>query len=158
MNGKKSDTSGIKLWLVLWKAAQSVKEVALGSVISLDMCGSDFAVLELLLHKGELPVNVIGKKVFLTSGSITAAVDRLEKRKLIRRKNDPGDRRIKKVSLTAKGRKLIASAFSGHRLVMEQAVSAMSKTERATLIRLLKKLGKNVQPNLRKAEDENGKT
>jgi len=148
MNRKKNDTSGIKLWLVLWKAAQSMKEVALGSVRSFDMGGSDFAVLELLLHKGELPVNVIGKKVFLTSGSITSAVDRLERRKLIRRKNDPGDRRIKKVSLTARGRKLIASAFSDHRLVIERAVSSMSKTERATLIRLLKKLGKNVQPNL----------
>jgi len=148
MNGKKNDTSGIKLWLVLWKAAQSMKETALGSVSSFDMCGSDFAVLELLLHKEELPVNVIGKKVFLTSGSITAAVDRLEKRKLIRRKNDSSDRRIKKVSLTARGRKLISSAFSDHRLVMEQAVSSISKTERATLIRLLKKLGKNVQPNL----------
>ena len=39
---------------------------------------SDFAVLEALLHKGAQPVNVIGKRVFLTSGSITTAIDRLE--------------------------------------------------------------------------------
>ena len=44
----------------------------------LEMCGSDFAVLEALLHKGPLPINEIGKKVLLTSGSITVAVDRLE--------------------------------------------------------------------------------
>lgn len=36
-------------------------------------------VLEALLHKGPLPVNALGEKVLLTSGSITTAVDRLER-------------------------------------------------------------------------------
>jgi len=47
---------------------------------------SDFAVLEALLHKGPLPVNEIGKKVLLTSGSMTVAVDRLEQRRLVERR------------------------------------------------------------------------
>jgi MarR family 2-MHQ and catechol resistance regulon transcriptional repressor len=58
-------------------------------VSALGLGGSDFAVLEVLLHKGPEPVNIIGKKVLLTSGSITAAVDRLESRKLVRRTADP---------------------------------------------------------------------
>jgi len=45
---------------------------------------SDFRVLEVLLHKGPLPVNTIGPKVWLTPGSISVAVDRLEKTALYR--------------------------------------------------------------------------
>jgi len=59
----------------------------------LELCGSDFAVLEALLHKGPLPVNEIGKKILLTSGSITVAIDRLEKRGLVERRAHGTDRR-----------------------------------------------------------------
>lgn len=142
MSREKTDDSGIKLWLVLWKAANTVKESALVSISYLNMCISDFAVLELLLHKGPSSVNEIGKKVFLTSGSITVALDRLEKRGLVKRENDPDDRRVKQIILTIKGRKLIRSAFDKHKLAMEEAVSSLSASERRTLIKLLKKLGK----------------
>src|SRR5207249_10407123 len=70
--------SGVHVFLVLWKAARAAEAFAEKSISELEMCGSDFAVLEALLHKGPLPVNEIGKKVLLTSGSITVAVDRLE--------------------------------------------------------------------------------
>src|SRR5678815_1500292 len=101
------DDSGIHLWLVLWKAYESVRSHAVNHIRSLSLGFSDFAVLELLLHKGPTPVNVIGVKVHLTSGSITAAVDRLERKGLVLRCNDEGDRRARVVHLTGAGRKLI---------------------------------------------------
>jgi MarR family 2-MHQ and catechol resistance regulon transcriptional repressor len=64
------------VWLVLWKAARAVEQNAVNSVSRLDLGLSDFAVLEVLFHKGPQPVNVIGKRVLLTSGSITTAIDR----------------------------------------------------------------------------------
>src|SRR5256885_16752987 len=70
--------SGVHVFLVLWKAARAAEAYAEKSILELEMCGSDFAVLEAVLHKGPLPVNEIGKKVLLTSGSITVAVDRPE--------------------------------------------------------------------------------
>src|SRR6266516_998612 len=78
--------SGVHVFLVLWKAARAVEAYAEKSISQLEMCGSDFAVLEALLHKGPLPVNEIGKKVLLTSGLITVAVDRLETKGLVERK------------------------------------------------------------------------
>src|SRR3989442_13153307 len=87
--------SGVPVFLVLWKAARAAQAYAEKSVSELKMCGSDFAVLEALLHKGPLPVNEIGKKVLLTSGSITVAVDRLETKGLGERRRpgtDPGAR------------------------------------------------------------------
>src|SRR5438445_3358789 len=87
--------SGVHVFLVLWKAARAVESYAEKSITDLEMCGSDFAVLEALLHKGPLPVNEIGKKILLTSGSITVAVDRLEKRGLVERRAHGSDRRAR---------------------------------------------------------------
>ena len=45
-------------------------------------------------------MNTIGSKIRLTSGSITAAIDRLESRTMVERRNDPSDRRARIVHLT----------------------------------------------------------
>lgn len=147
MSREKTDDSGIKLWLVLWKASNAVKESALDSISHLEMCISDFAVLELLLNKGPSSVNEIGKRVFLTSGSITAALDRLENRGYVKRENDPDDRRVKRIILTANGEKLIVPAFKEHKVAMEEVALSLSLPERRTLIKLLKKLGKGIKQN-----------
>ena len=102
---------------------------------------SDFRVLEVLLHKGPLPVNTIGPKVWLTPGSISVAVDRLGKKALVKRKNTDG-RRVRLVELTAKGRALITKTFREHAAAMEEAAGVLSNEERLTLLGLLKKLGK----------------
>lgn len=137
------DESGqaTRVWLVLSKAQRAIGQNAAASVAALGLCLSDFAVLEVLLHKGPQPVNVIGRKVLLTSGSITTAVDRLESRQLVRRTLDPSDRRARIVALTAAGRRLIASAFRRHAADMEQTLAVLSPGERRDLVRLLKKAG-----------------
>ena len=137
------DTSGVHVWLVLAKAFRALMA---HSVESLDLSraglgDSDFRVLEVLLHKGPLPVNTIGPKVWLTPGSISVAVDRLEKKALVKRKNTD-DRRVRLVELTPKGRALITRIFRKHVIAMEEAAAVLSKEERLTLLQLLKKLGK----------------
>jgi MarR family 2-MHQ and catechol resistance regulon transcriptional repressor len=134
--------SGVHVFLVLWKAASVVQSYAQESISELAMCSSDFAVLEALLHKGPLPINEIGKKILLTSGSITVAVDRLEKRGLVERRAHGTDRRARIVHLTKEGRRLITRAYAQHAADLERLVSAsLTTVERATLIRLLKKIG-----------------
>jgi MarR family 2-MHQ and catechol resistance regulon transcriptional repressor len=137
-----SGGSGVHVFVVLWKAARAVEAYAEKSITALEMCGSDFAVLEALLHKGPLPVNEIGKKILLTSGSITVAVDRLEKRELVERRAHGTDRRAKIVHLTMAGRKLITRIYGEHAGDMERlAAASLTKAERRTLINLLKKIG-----------------
>jgi MarR family 2-MHQ and catechol resistance regulon transcriptional repressor len=87
-------------------------------------------------------VNEIGRRVRLTSGSITAAVDRLERKSLVKRQGDPGDRRTRVVHLTDSGRKLITCAFTDHESAMEQATAGLTPQQRAEAVTLLKKLGK----------------
>jgi MarR family 2-MHQ and catechol resistance regulon transcriptional repressor len=112
------------------------------------VCPTDFSVLELLLHKGPLPVNTIGKRVFITSGSITTAVDRLESVKLVERRDDPHDRRVRVVALTEKGKRLIEEKFAEHVKDMETAFSALDAEEIAALQALLRKLGKGAEKML----------
>jgi MarR family 2-MHQ and catechol resistance regulon transcriptional repressor len=136
-----SGEAATRVWLVLWKAAHAVEQNAMRSVSALGLGLSDFAVLEVLLHKGPQPVNAIGKKVLLTSGSITAAVDRLESRKLLQRRADPKDRRSRIVQLTETGRHLIERAFQKHAIDIEETMAVLRPGERVELIRLLKKVG-----------------
>lgn len=139
------DTSGVHVWLVLMKAYHALAAQAEES-LNLSETGlgdSDFRVLEALLSKGPLPVNTIGPKVWLTSGSISVAVDRLERKKLVKRRTTD-DRRVRSVELTAKGRELVAKTFEKHAATMEKATS-LSKEERLKLLELLKKLGKGAE-------------
>ena len=134
--------SGVHVFLVLWKAARAVETYAENSIAELEMCGSDFAVLEALLHKGPLPINEIGKKVLLTSGSITVAVDRLESKGLVERRASGTDRRARIAHLTKAGRELITRVYADHASDMERlAAASLNRAERETLIRLLKKIG-----------------
>ena len=145
------------MWLVLWKAYRSVFDAANAQIKGLCLGDSDFRVLEVLLHKGPLPVNTIGPKVELTPGSISVAVDRLEKRGLVTRKLDPEDRRIHVVHLTAEGKAIIGKAFAHHEREMEHVCRSLSRRERSALIVLLKKLGRAVEADLRSC-GKGGKT
>src|SRR5438046_6270850 len=136
-----ADASGTHVWLVLMKAHRTLQRLATGSIESSQVGLSDFAVMEMLLHKGPQPVNEIGRRVELTSGAITTAVDRLESRGLVTREAHPSDRRARIVRLTVTGEAQAAKIFAGHKAAMDLAASGLSKTERATLIALLKKLG-----------------
>jgi MarR family 2-MHQ and catechol resistance regulon transcriptional repressor len=147
--------SGVHVFLVLWKAARAAQAYAEKSILELEMCGSDFAVLEALLHKGPLPVNEIGKKVLLTSGSITVAVDRLETKGLVERRAHGTDRRARIVHLTKEGRNLATRAYADHAADMEKLASAsLTRAERKMLIALLKKIGYEAAGASEQSEDQ----
>src|SRR5437870_8546052 len=142
-----ADASGTHLCLVMMKAHRTLERLATHSIESSEVGLSDFAVMEMLLNKGPQPVNEIGRRIELTSGAITTAVDRLESRGLVRREAHPSDRRARIVRLTAAGEKQASKVFLIHKAAMDLAASGLSKTERATLIELLKKLGTSAGPS-----------
>ena len=106
---------------------------------------SDYAVLEVLLHKGSLPVNAIGEKVLLTSGSMTTAVQRLEKKGLVVRERSEGDARVVLVHLTNEGMSLIQEAFTAHAEDLDELFIEFSEDERIQFAGLMRKLGQRSQ-------------
>ena len=145
---KTSDSSGIHLWLVLWKATQSLEAHSSRSIRRFGMGQSDFGVLEALLHRGPMSVKDLGAKVLLTSGSMTAAVDRLAARGLVTRQDAKGDRRSRIVHLTDAGRQLIEEVFAEHSGAMEEAVAGFPAEERPALIDALRRLGRAAENGL----------
>jgi MarR family 2-MHQ and catechol resistance regulon transcriptional repressor len=137
-----SPESGVHLWLILWKAYDAMREYATANIESLGIGLTDFGILEVLLHKGPTPVNTIGQKIRLTSGSISVAIDRLEAKGLVERRPSGDDRRTRMVHLTAAGKKLIRCAFAAHSKAMEKVAGALSTRERHDALGLLKRLGK----------------
>ena len=149
---KPPKSSGTHLWLVLMKAHRSIARHAVRSLEPFDLGLSDFATLEVLLHKGPQRVNDIGRIIDLTSGSITSAVDRLEDRGFVARSFDDADRRSRIVALTSKGRAFIVEVFARHEIALADATEALTKTERKGLVTLLKKLGISADERMREEE------
>jgi MarR family 2-MHQ and catechol resistance regulon transcriptional repressor len=148
------DSSGTHLWLVLAKAFRALRVHAERSLEGIDMCLSDFAILELLLNRGPQPVNTIGRRIDLTSGSVTTAVDRLEGRGWVVRSSAPDDRRSRIVSLTPDGKKCIGQVFGHHRDAMDRAAEGLTRSERTTLVQLVKKLGRTAEQHLTKGDEQ----
>ena len=97
------------------------------------------------MNKGSLPVNTIGPKVSLTPGSISVAIDRLSARDLVNRVESPEDRRVRIVSLTSKGKELIAPVFRQHAAEIRKVFADTSPKELRTLETILKKIGKRAE-------------
>ncbi len=130
-----------RLWLVLSRCHRALSQIAEHSIEDAGLCLTDFAVLEVLLHKGPLTITEIQGKVMLASGSMTVAVDRLENKGLLIRGPSPNDRRAKVLELTQEGSRVAEAAFRRHAAELESAMAILSKSEKRQLYALLKKLG-----------------
>jgi MarR family 2-MHQ and catechol resistance regulon transcriptional repressor len=132
-------------WLVLVKAFQAASKYLYAGLAETGIDDTDFRILEALLNKGPLPVNTIGPKVFLTPGSISTAVDRLVERGLVSRVESPEDRRVRVVSLTQKGKRLIAPIFRKHAAEIKKVFADAIPQELRVLETTLKKIGKRAE-------------
>ena len=135
----------VHVWLVWIKATQAINRVHATLLRESELGESEFRVLEALLHKGALPVNVIGPKVELTCGAISVAVDRLHGRGLVTRHESPADRRVRRVDLTCEGRRLIGAVFARHAADLADIMRVLSGEERSQLEALLKKVGRHAE-------------
>jgi MarR family 2-MHQ and catechol resistance regulon transcriptional repressor len=141
----KTSRDPIHCWLVLVKTFQAASKYLYAGLAETGIDDTDFRILEALLNKGPLPVNTIGPKVFLTPGSISTAVDRLVERGLVSRVESPEDRRVRVVSLTLKGKRLIAPIFRKHAAEIRKVFADAGPKELRTLETIMKKIGKRAQ-------------
>jgi MarR family transcriptional regulator, 2-MHQ and catechol-resistance regulon repressor len=142
---KKRPSDATHAWLVLMKAFYAIGKYAAAGIEHTGLGDSDFRVLEVLLHKGPLPVNTIGPKVNLTTGSISVAIDRLDSKGLVRRVESAFDRRVRIVGLTPTGRKLIVAVFQKHVVDMAKVFAELSAKELQQLESSLKKVGRRAE-------------
>jgi len=142
---KKNSREAVHTWLIWMKATQAIAKYALAEIQEAGLGESDFRVLEVLLHKGPLPVNTIGPTVNLTPGSIRSAVERLHRRGLVDRTDCAEDRRVRIVELTRKGRDLIGPVFQKHCETIAKIFSELTSTELQDLETVLRRVGKHAE-------------
>jgi MarR family 2-MHQ and catechol resistance regulon transcriptional repressor len=142
---KQDAPTPVHAWLVMIKAMQAITRYALAGLEKSGLGDSDFRVLEALLQKGPLPVNVIGPKVNLTPGSISVAVDRLVAKGLVTRVESSQDRRVRIVALTPRGKSVTAPIFKQHVATMEKVFAGLSSDELRQFERQLKHIGRQAE-------------
>lgn len=135
----------LKLFIVLSRASKVISEEAHKSIEKYGLNPTEFAVLELLYHRGKQPIQKIGQKILLRSGSMTYVVDKLEKRGLLRRVFCEEDKRVTYMSITQEGIDLIDAIFPEHEQNIESIMSGLSIEEQDMAIELVKKLGLSVK-------------
>lgn len=137
----RSTDPALKLWVVLARAFNAVERHSRASIARFGLGATEFGVLEVLLHKGELPVCEVQRRILVESSTTTYVVDKLVARRLVRRRPSQADRRVVLLTLTARGRRLVERIFPAHAAVMRAAVGTLSAREQVRAARLLRALG-----------------
>ena len=106
---------------------------------------SQFAVLEALNHFGPLSQKDIASKILKSPRNITMVVDNLEKRDLVRRERNSGDRRSFNVQITGEGRALLIDVLPRHIEALKKEMEILNARELEELGRLCRILGKRVR-------------
>ncbi len=135
----------LKLFIVLSRAQKAINETTNQFFQQNGLNPTEFAVLELLYHKGRQPLQQIGNKILLASGSITYVVDKLEKRGYLNRISCATDRRVTYAEVSEKGAAFMAEIFPKHEQQLHEMMSVLSPEEKEQLIELVKKLGLSIK-------------
>ena len=135
----------LKLFIVLSRAHKAITEQTNQFFQASGVNPTEFAVLELLYHKGKQPLQKIGGKILLASGSITYVIDKLEKRGYINRVNCPSDRRVTYAEISEQGKEFMAQIFPEHEKKLHELTNALSNEEKEQAIELMKKLGLSIK-------------
>lgn len=131
----------LKSLTVLLRSSQSIEEVLRKDMQRYGLNMTEFAVLELLYHKGEQPIQKIGEKILITSGSITYVVDKLEKKGFAERIACPTDRRVTFASITESGKQFMDEIFPQHEKKVEDIFAVLDEAQQQQFIEVAKLIG-----------------
>lgn len=145
-SGRKSEIA-LDAYTKLVRATESSTSRIHQHLADANLTISQFGVLEALYHLGPLCQKDLAEKILKTSGNLTMVIENLEKRSLVSRERDQADRRSLNISLTDRGRKLIAQIFPKHAAIVAKEMSVLSPAEQGTLARLCQKLGLRIKAN-----------
>lgn len=137
------NSAALKLFVVLSRAFNAVHRHAAAYIESHGLTHTEWAILEVLYHKGPLLLGDVQRRILVSSGGITYLVDRLEKRGLLERLPCPEDRRARYAALTAQGEHVVRELFPGHLERIEYAMSGLTTAEQRECSRMLRLLGLN---------------
>jgi MarR family 2-MHQ and catechol resistance regulon transcriptional repressor len=136
-----SQERALKLFVVLQRCASAVMGNFHKHADLYDLTLTEFEILEALYHKGPLLLGDVQRKILLSSGGVTYAIDRLADKGLVERRECATDRRARYAALTRKGEDVVTRIFPAIAAHIEQTMAVLSGREQDDAIALLRKLG-----------------
>lgn len=131
----------LKLLVVLSKAYKTLMEKAAKDIKQYGLSPSEFAIMEVLYAKGRVPLQQVGEKILITSGTMTYNIDKLEKKKLLQRIPCQDDRRVTYAELTPAGSEWFDRIFPQHATGIHRLMNSLSSEQKQQAIELIKTLG-----------------
>jgi MarR family 2-MHQ and catechol resistance regulon transcriptional repressor len=133
----------LRLLIALARAGKAIEKGVRPHLASHGLAMTEFAVLEVLYHKGPLPLGEIRDRILVTGASTTYVVKKLEQRGLMRRRGSGEDKRVVFGEITPAGRKLIGDVLPVHLEQLRQIMAGLSPQEKRTATHLMRKLSQH---------------
>ncbi|EUJ48067.1 MarR family winged helix-turn-helix transcriptional regulator [Paenilisteria rocourtiae] len=143
------DNIDLKLFTVLLRSTGWIQKLTAKLVEEYGITPSEFGVLEQIYHLGPQQLQTIGQKNLISNGNTTYMVTKLEKKRYLVRKPDPGDRRIVYAELTEQGRDFIGNLFPQFEALIKEQFNVLDEEEKETLITGLKNIGLKAESHWR---------
>lgn len=137
--------ASLKLFVVLSKAYKAIMEQAIKDMKRHGLTPTEFMIMEILYHKGKVPLQQFAHKILMTSGSITYNIDKLAGKNLLRRVPCQDDRRVTYAEITDEGRQLFDRIFPIHTEAIHDVMEGLGLEDKEAATELLKRLGKAAQ-------------
>ena len=139
--GSRTDKS-MKTVVRLGRTDLKINNLTINYLSKHNLTVSQFRVLEVLYHIGDLNIGSITKLTMSTPGNITVVVRNLKRDEWITSIKDPNDSRASILSITQKGIDIIEKVFPTHANNLNKALEVLSDKELDTLYDLLDKVYK----------------
>ena len=120
----------LKTITILFRTQNKLEHIISKDVRCHGLNTSEFGALEVLYHKGPLPVQAIKEKVLIASSSMSYVIERLLDKDLITK------------SISPKGKGLMDEIYPKHVQTLRQTLNILTNEEELQLQTLLKKIGK----------------
>ena len=118
---------------------------------SFALTDSQFNILMLLkyqVEKGEINQTRLGQMLLVNRSNVTGLIDRMEKAGWVERVGESGDRRVKRIKVTAAGRRLVERAEKVYFTRVEQVMGTLNADERCKLCQMLERLREKIRKNI----------
>lgn len=138
-------TATLQLVIALARAYQAIEQGVRPHLAQSGLGMTEFAVLEVLYHKGALPLGEIRDRILVTGASTTYVVKKLEERGLMRRRASADDQRVIFGELTPKGRALVDEVFPAHVDRLREVMAGLTVSEKQSATRQLRRLSQHAR-------------
>ena len=135
----------LQLVIALGRSYQAIEQGVRPHLVESGLAMTEFAVLEVLYHKGAIPLGEIRDRILVTGASTTYVVKKLEERGLMRRSTSAQDQRVVLGELTPKGRALMDQVFPAHVDRLREVMAVLSVSEKREASRLLRRLSQHAR-------------